>query len=208
MPRRRGDVDIAGKDRELLVVLEQGFAQAARRAGDHLVCAPGCSDCCHGPFPITPLDVRRLRDGLRELERKDPERAAGLRRRARVAVEVLAEGFPGDPASGRIRIDMDELDRFFERHRAMACPALDAAGRCELYQHRPVGCRDYGPPLVYDGEPAPPCPLCFKDATPDEVERCRYEPDPTDIESEILAQLVEGPDEEWQTLIAFALAGG
>ena len=207
MPRRRRDADVATRDRELLVVLEGGFDRAARRAGDHLVCAPGCSDCCHGPFPITPLDVRRLREGLRQLEETDPPRAAALRCRAGAAVETLADGFPGDPDSGRVRNDLDELDRFFERHRALACPALDRSGRCELYAHRPVGCRDYGPPLLYDGEPAPPCPLCFNDATSDEIEDCRYTPDPTGLEGEILAQLVEGPDDEWQTLIAFVLAG-
>ena len=203
-------LDTAARDAELLQQLEKSFGRSADQAGDHLVCAPGCSDCCHGPFPVTPLDVSRLRRGLAALARRDAERARALGRRARAAVAVLTPGFPGEPRRGSLDANVQALDRFFERHATLACPALDAAGRCELYEHRPVSCREYGPPLRYGDERAAPCPLCFTKASPQEIERCRYTPDPDGLEEAILARLVEAADGEpggdWQTLIAFALA--
>ena len=54
-------------DQRLLRSLDRDFAEAARRAGSRLACRPGCSECCIGPFPITRLDVWRLRRGLEEL---------------------------------------------------------------------------------------------------------------------------------------------
>ena len=202
-PRTQGDPEPA--DRLLLARLESDFAGAAANAGEWLKCAAGCSQCCYGPFPVTRLDVWRLKRGLEGLREREPDRAAGVERRARQAVEQLTPGYPGDPASGKLAGDEPRLDAFIERHRSMPCPALDpGSGRCELYEHRPVTCRTYGPPLLFDTEGAPHCPLCFDGAEEAEIERCRYRPDPEDLESEALARLgASGPD--WETLIAFGL---
>jgi Fe-S-cluster containining protein len=198
--------DVETRDAELLQVLDAGFERVARRSGTHLACRPGCSECCHGPFPVTPLDVQRLRRGIRTLEQRDPARAAAVRARARAAVATMHDGYPGDSRSGRLDAGIEELDGFFERHGGLACPALDEHGRCELYDHRPVGCRDFGPPLRFDDELVAPCRLCFAEASADEIERCRYEPDPDGLEDGILSDLVDEPGGQWQTLIAFALA--
>ena len=186
-------------------MIERDFSESARRAGDWLVCRPGCTECCIGPFPITRLDALRLREGLAALE---PARAAAVVARARNAVAELEDGFPGDHAAGRLADDEAALDRFFERHAARACPALDTtSGRCELYEARPVSCRTYGPPVSFAGEPAPPCRLCFVGADPATIERCRFEPDPEGLEQRVLAKLGFTAGEDWETLIAFALAG-
>ena len=70
---------VAG-DRELIQIVDAAMAEAARLGGAWVVCEPGCAECCMGPFPITQLDAWRLRQGLAELERRDPELARQLLR--------------------------------------------------------------------------------------------------------------------------------
>lgn len=111
-------------DAALIQIVNAALAEAARLAGLWLLCRPGCAQCCLGEFPITQLDAARLRRGLAELERHDPERAARVRRRAR---EVAGRETP-----------MADDD---------PCPALDPEnGTCDLYAARPITCRTFGPP--------------------------------------------------------------
>ena len=198
--------DLDRADAELLQDLDRGFDEASRRAGTWVACGPGCSECCVGPFPITRLDARRLRRGLSDLSRDDPERARRILDRALRAARALVDGYPGDAVRGGLSGDVDTLDRFFERHGSLPCPVLDpASGRCELYAARPVSCRTYGPPLSFLGESASPCPLCFKEAPTTIVERCRFEPDLRGLEDSILWKMGVSPGDEWETLIPFAL---
>jgi Fe-S-cluster containining protein len=188
------------RERQLLALLDEGFRRTAERSGDWLVCKPGCDDCCHGPFPVTELDARRLQRGLRESPRPGAKRT---RRRAAEAWGALRDGFPGDFEAGRLDEDEARLDAFFAQHKRLACPALDpGSGRCELYEHRPIACRTYGPPLAFDGRRASHCPLCFDGADPEIVEACRWQPDPDGIEQRLL---VEAGSSAYHTLIAFAL---
>ena len=83
-----------------------------------------------------------------------------------------------------------------------------STGRCDLYDWRPVSCRTYGPPARFGKEDAPPCRLCFRGAAPGVIERCRIEPDREGLEETILRGLGVRGGEDWETLIAFALAGG
>jgi Fe-S-cluster containining protein len=190
-------------------VLQRGFEVAAANAGQWLACRPGCAECCFGPFPITRLDVRRLRIGLSLLGESDPRRALAVRRRAEQAVAVLAEGFPGDPVTGRLTGEEPTLDRFFERHGSLPCPALDpGTQRCDLYAWRPVSCRTYGPPTRFGDERSPPCRLCFVDASAESIEASRMVPDRDGQEQRILAGMGVLGGEEWETLIAFALKRG
>lgn len=199
------DVDAA--DGTFLDALDRRLAAAARRAGPHLACGVGCTDCCVGPFPINPLDARRLRRGLAALERADPPRAAVLVERLDEAVAVLAEGFPGSLTDGVLGPDEVAVERFLARHRRLPCPVLDSAsGRCELYLHRPVSCRTYGPPVEIGGRPLPPCSLCFRAADEATVERCRLDPDPEGLEDRVLDQLERRGASGGETLVAFALA--
>lgn len=198
---------VAQLDRELRAELDDGFRKAAAQAGTWLACGPGCSECCHGPFPITRLDVRRLRLGWIDLRARDRARAEAIRRRTSEAVAALRQGFPGQCETGRLTGDEPALDRFFERHATMPCPALDpASGCCDLYEARPVACRTYGPPISFGGEASLPCRLCFQGAGAEIVHRCTLAPDRRGLEQTILAGLGVAAGEEWETLIAFALA--
>ena len=192
-------------DRRLLAVVDEALAEAVHRAdrtesGSWLACRPGCTECCHGPFPINELDARRLRQGLAGLATRDPQRAEAVTNRSRVQLPALREGFPGDPETGLLT-DGDD-DAYFTRHGGLPCPALDPeTGRCDLYAHRPLTCRTFGPPMRIGDSTLPPCRLCFQGASEEIVEACRVEPDPHGLEDRILLSLGEE-----ETLIAFALA--
>src|SRR5438309_9745162 len=73
-------------DGALIQIVDAALADAARRSGEWLVCRPGCAQCCVGVFAINQLDAVRLRQGLAELEKTDPERAGRIRLRARASV--------------------------------------------------------------------------------------------------------------------------
>src|SRR5882757_2018072 len=68
---------------DLIQIVDTAVADAYRRGGSHLVCKPGCSQCCIGVFPVANEDAARLREGLALLEKSDPEKAARIH--ARVA---------------------------------------------------------------------------------------------------------------------------
>jgi Fe-S-cluster containining protein len=177
---------------------------AARRAGGRLACRIGCTECCVGPFPITVLDAVRLAAGLEAL---DPARAAALRERARRAADAMAGAFPGDAASGILSDDEAARDAFLAAHAALPCPALDPeTGACELYAHRPLSCRTFGPPMRIEGEDLPPCRLCFVGASADEVEAARGRLDCHALEDPLEREL-EGAGRGGETLVAFAVLG-
>jgi len=195
-------------DGQLLRRVDAALAAGAKRAGARLACHVGCTECCIGPFPISWLDARRLAAGLAELETREPKRAAAIRARARSARRRMARGFPGDPESGRLNEDERARERFFDRHGALPCPALDPQrGACELYAARPLTCRSYGPPVRIGREDLPPCRLCFVGARPAELRRCRVEIDPEGREDRLLQRLQrEGEPGAVETLVAHALA--
>ncbi len=194
-------------DRYFLTVLDEALDRSARRAGRWLACRTGCTECCMGPFPINMLDARRLREGLEELARQDPPRAARVAERARRAAATMAPDFPGDPTTGLFAGDEAAEEAFCARWAAKPCPALDPqAGACDLYGWRPVSCRTYGPPVRIAGEDLPPCKLCFVGAPPAEVETYRAEIDPGGIEGEILTRMEAAGAPKAQTAVAFALA--
>ncbi|HXU30465.1 MAG TPA: YkgJ family cysteine cluster protein [Thermoanaerobaculia bacterium] len=193
--RQRKTRELAA-DRELLRVIQDAWEEAGRLAGSHLACRPGCTACCHGPFPISALDARRLRRGLAELVRTAPERAAGVIERARAQARL----FMGKDVKD---LQDEDLAEICERFGEMPCPVLEVStGRCELYDHRPLTCRTFGPPTRFGEERLAPCDLCFVGASEAEIEAARIEPDPEDLEGRILAGL---PERDRETLIAFAL---
>jgi Fe-S-cluster containining protein len=195
-------------DRRLLSRLDRALAVGARWAGRRLACRIGCTECCLGPFPITLLDARRLAEGLREIGAREPKRALAIVRRAAAAVRTMKRTLPGDPATGRLNEDEAARERFFERHEALPCPALDPrTGACELYDARPLTCRTFGPPVRIGRENLPPCRLCFVGEGSKEVARCRVEiDDAVALEDRLLRRLhEEGEPAVPETLVAFAL---
>jgi Fe-S-cluster containining protein len=157
-------------------------------------------------FSISQLDALRLQNGLEELERPEPERAARIRVRARQSVTRLSPQFPGDPKTGVLAENEDAEQRFVDFANDEPCPALDpATGTCELYASRPIICRAFGPP-VRSEDGLGVCELCFHGATDEQITACEMDVDPDDLESKLLDEVGQTGGRSGRTLIAFALA--
>jgi Fe-S-cluster containining protein len=178
-------MQIDSADAVLIQIVDAALAEAVRRSGSWLVCRPGCTQCCLGPFPISQLDARRLRLGLAALDVSEPGRAAQVRERARASV-------------ARDEDDDDE-----------PCPALDpATGCCDLYAARPLTCRTFGPPVRCGSDAVGVCELCFDGATDAEIAACEVEIDPDGMEAQLVAELEAATGELGPTSVALALVAG
>ncbi len=183
--------------------MDAALAEARRRAGPHLACRVGCTQCCHGPFRINALDVARLRAGMEALRESDAALAVEIERRAREWVDKWAAAFPGDAATGVLRESEAEQERFEELADEAACPALDpASGRCDVYAWRPMTCRAFGPPVRMATGALGCCELCFTAADDEEIAACEMVV-PHDREDELLAEMGDARE----TVVAFALLG-
>jgi Fe-S-cluster containining protein len=166
----------ARQDRDFVALVDGAFAAAAARSGPHLLCRPGCTQCCYSVFAIGPADARRLEQGLEWLVKTDPDRADRIRQRAAASWDRLAPAFPGDPATGRLWVEPDSGSLAPEPGPAFdaygndePCPVLDPeSGTCDLYQFRPHTCRVFGPPLATPNGYGV-CELCFTQATPEAI---------------------------------------
>jgi len=195
------------RDSELVQIVDAALDEAARRAGDWLVCRPGCTQCCVGAFTINALDAARLRDGLGELKRIDPGRAHRVQSRAQAYVRRVAPQFPGDLNSGILSENKGAQESFLEVADEEVCPALDPqSGTCDLYQFRPMTCRVFGPPVRNHGGGLGVCELCFHGASAAQIAACEMRPDPDNLEDSLLAEFV-GSDRNQSTIVAFVLAG-
>ena len=174
--------DFERSDFELIQIIDRALAEATRRSGSWLVCRPGCTQCCYGPFEITQLDAQRLRRGLAELEGRDPGRARAVRDRAHHAAR-LANFSDDDP-----------------------CPALDPeTGTCDLYASRPVTCRCFGPPVVCDSGAVGVCELCFDGASDEDIKACLVDFDPEGLESVLIDALERTTGAIGMTTVALSL---
>ena len=194
----------------LIQIVDIAVADAYRRGGAHLVCHPGCSQCCIGVFPIAHEDAERLREGLHALESTDPAKAADIRSRVAQSLTRLDPWFPGDLASGTLHEDHEASILFEEFANDEPCPVLDpATGTCDLYQHRPILCRTFGPPLLTPGEDGETnlatCELCFTHATTEEIAACELDPTLSAQEEAGNSAFNAAHHLHGQTLIAYAL---
>ena len=107
-------------------------------------CQLGCTSCCIGPFPITLLDIHILQQGLVDLPIDQRRR---IEQRAIEQTSAMEAAFPQlthtDVIDKWSDQDIDRLVTQFHHH---PCPALEANGRCAVYQHRPLACRSMGIP--------------------------------------------------------------
>ena len=155
-------------DAALIQIVDAALAEAARKAGPWLACRLGCTECCMGPFAITPSDAERLRNGLAELDACDPMRAASVRHRGRAYRRRLEHDYPGDTLA-RVLAEEGAADQ-------EPCPALDPdTGACDLYAARPIACRTFGPPIRFAGEDLGVCELCFQGASDEQIAACAVE---------------------------------
>jgi len=204
-------------DQQLVQIVDKAFADAARRSGAWLVCKPGCTQCCHGPFPISQLDVARLQAGLAQLALSAPAKAAAIRRRAQQAVARLADSFPGDARTGVLADDYAAIEQFEDFADDEPCPVLstDGRGRCELYEARPLTCRVFGPPMqsllvaadrADDTVALGHCELCYQGASPEQVAACQLDPKTDALEEKLNAEVEKRSGRRGQTIIAYAIA--
>jgi Fe-S-cluster containining protein len=194
-------------DAQLIQIVDAAVAAAARRSGSWLKCAPGCTQCCIGVFPISLLDAARLREGLAALDSTDPQRATTLRQRAQQSIARLTPDFPGNPLTGILKEDLH--DAFEDFANDEPCPALDpATGLCDLYAARPMTCRTFGPPLpTPDGLGV--CELCFHGASSEEIAACQVHLDTTAaLESSLTAEAEQITSLSGNTIVAWALSPG
>jgi len=130
--------------RQLLAAVDAWFLRCRELPGGEGGCRPGCAECCRGLFDITLLDACLLREGF---ERLPTEIGRRVLDRSRPILRRLKNRFPGiardlllPPAAAEVLPLAGEEET--------RCPLLDAAGRCLLYEHRPLTCRLYGLPHV------------------------------------------------------------
>jgi Fe-S-cluster containining protein len=189
-------------DSLLVQIMNAAFVEAAERAGGHLVCRQGCTQCCHGSFALSPLDALRLGEGMDILRSTDPALAARIERRARAWIAEHEAEFPGDLQTGLLGDSKFDQERFEGFANEAACPALDPdSGRCDVYAWRPLTCRVFGPPVrMGDGGALGHCELCFKGASEEEVVACEMTV-PHDLEAELLDEIPA----KGETVVAFAL---
>jgi Fe-S-cluster containining protein len=194
-------------DKKLVQIVDAALAEATRTSGAWLVCRPGCTQCCVGPFAISPLDTARLQHGLKQLSRTDPQRAARVRERARESINRLKLHFPGDPQTGLLFDDADSEAAFEEFADDEVCPVLDpVSGTCDLYPWRPMTCRTFGPPVRSGPEHGlAVCELCYHGATRQQIAACEMVPDPDNLEEKLLQQMAKSGATTGNTIVAFAL---
>jgi Fe-S-cluster containining protein len=194
----------------LIQIVDTAVADAYQRGGHHLVCHAGCSQCCIGVFPIAHEDAARLCEGLAFLERTEPEKANRIHARVKDSLTRLDPWFPGDVATGILNEDHEAAILFEEFANDEPCPVLDlTSGTCDLYEHRPILCRTFGPPMRSEGDNGEvnlaTCELCFIHATTDEIAACELDPTIPAQEEASNEAFNAAHNLHGQTLIAYAL---
>lgn len=126
----------------LLAGIDAWQAEAQARYPGVIPCRAGCSACCHGPFDISAADALLVRNAVRALP---PETRAEVRKQAEAQIGAMRRMEPGLIAPWDITVLGEEgFDLLVEAFEDQPCPALDQAGACRIYQHRPMICRLMG----------------------------------------------------------------
>jgi Fe-S-cluster containining protein len=190
----------------LIQIVDAALKDATLRSGPHLVCRPGCYQCCIGVFPIPQEDAHRLREGLHALEQSDPAKAARIQARVADSLTRLDPWFPGDVATGILREDHEAAILFEEFANDEPCPVLDlATGTCDLYDSRPILCRTFGPPMRTPEDNLATCELCYIHATTEEIAACELDPAIPALEAASNEAFNAAHHTQGETLIAYAL---
>ena len=198
--------ELLRRDTELLDIVDNWLERANQRGGEHIACRRGCAQCCMGAFAIDRLDALRLQRGLNELAERDMERAQRILDRAGESLERIGDYFPGNLETGILDSTPEAAEIFEGFANDEPCPALDPETlTCDLYAHRPMTCRVFGPP-VQSEQGLGVCELCFTTATPEEIAAAEVPLESSDDELALNRELeqIVGPGE---TIVAFALIG-
>jgi Fe-S-cluster containining protein len=191
---------------DLIQIVTTALASATLRSGPHLVCRPGCTQCCIGVFPIAHQDAARLREGLASLTQTDPARAERIRTRVEKSLAHLDPWFPGDVATGILGEDEQASTLFEEFANDEPCPVLDlTTGTCDLYESRPILCRTFGPPARTEDGDLATCELCYTTATTEEIVACELDPAIPALQEASNQAFNAAHHLHGETLIAYAL---
>lgn len=198
------EVPRPARDTKLVQIIDQALADITAKAGDWLACRAGCAQCCHGAFRINQLDVARLQEDMRELRRSDKPRYLRVEQRAHDWIERNSRDFPGSTTTGILNKGAAADGAFEDFANDEPCPALDPETQtCDLYAHRPMTCRVFGPPVQTE-QGLGVCELCFKGAPDAEIARCELKTDPNNLEDTLLNTL-DSRHRKSETVVAFAL---
>lgn len=190
----------------LIQIVTTALASATARSGDHLVCCPGCSQCCIGVFPISNEDAARLRNGLELLFQTDPAGAFRIQERVASSLARLDPWFPGEHATGILHDDHEAAILFEEFANDEPCPALDPDhGTCDLYEHRPILCRTFGPPMRTEEGNLATCELCYIHVSTEEIAACELDPTIPALEAASNEAFNAAHNLHGETLVAYAL---
>jgi Fe-S-cluster containining protein len=198
--------ELGKRDGELLHIIDNWLEKATLRGGKWIACRAGCAQCCVGAFAISRLDAARLQRGLSSLADTDPERAQRILQRAADSLERHIAFFPGDEETGILDETPEAEDIFEEFANDEPCAALDPETlTCDLYAHRPMTCRVYGPPVRTEGGLGV-CELCFDGASEKQILAAEVPLEGDDLEATLNRDL-ERASGSGKTIIAFALLG-
>lgn len=204
--RPLNESELVKQDNGLLQIVDNWLTRANQRGGEHIACRAGCAQCCIGAFAIDRLDALRLQRGLSELADVDQDRAHRVLQRAAEWLERNIDFFPGDMETGILDESEEAQEIFEEFANDEPCPALDPETQtCDLYAHRPMTCRVYGPPIRTEGGLGV-CELCFTKASPEEIVAAEVPLEGTKAEAELNEEL-ERATGCGKTIVAFALLG-
>jgi Fe-S-cluster containining protein len=133
-------------DKELSEIanrIDGEFKRNRRRYGRKILCAAGCSDCCHHLFSVTEIEAAEISLAIKCLP---SDLKSVLQQRARVyepARQEIMRRHGYIQARGNLPAPETRL----------ACPAL-IDHRCAIYHSRPLICRRYGMPVVDPTQPS------------------------------------------------------
>jgi len=141
---------------------------------------------------------------MSELAERDPARAEAVLERAAESLGRIGEFFPGDAETGILDRSPEAASIFEDFANDEPCPALDPATlTCDVYAHRPMTCRVFGPP-VRSEDGVGVCELCFTNATEEEIAAAEVPLEGPEAE-DLLNRDVERAIGAGETLVAFAL---
>lgn len=129
----------------LLGTLDLWFATKQAQLPNAIVCGDGCSGCCRGLFDISLLDARLLRVGFDQLPAVI---RAAVVAKAEARRAELQERWPDFTSPYLLNHMDDDVWTEMPEDDLTPCLLLDPAGRCLVYEYRPMTCRLHGLPQI------------------------------------------------------------
>ncbi len=118
----------------LFDLCDRSVAEVRGSYPNEMVCRKGCSDCCYAFFDVSLIEAVNINAAFHVLERKQKRKIIRNAEKFNVQWQKLKE-MGTDISKMRIR-----------------CPLLLKKGQiCQLYSARPINCRTYGIPTLFNG---------------------------------------------------------